>query len=81
MNGFGPPDDDDCGCQGYGHSCDYHAQVQKETAAHAAQWYRSQGWDPNASVEGLEDLLMAVELSTRLSDDQKRRIRNVIFGS
>jgi hypothetical protein len=80
MNGFNPPDDDDCGCQGYGHSCEYHAQAQKESAAYAAQWMRSEGWDPTASVEGLEDVLFAVELSTALSDDQKRRIRQIIFG-
>lgn len=80
MNGFGSPDDKDtCDCT-FGQSCTYHAEPQKRSARETEQQMRAEGWDPNAQVDGLEEVLISVALSTALSEDKKRRIRSIIFG-
>ena len=70
--------EDTCGCT-MGTSCSFHAQEQaRRTAEYRAECAHN-GEDPDASVEGLEGIVMAVELSPYLSDYQKQASRRIMF--
>lgn len=79
MNGFEPPDDaDTCGCT-YGQACVYHRRLREEAQrALDAQMY-AEGWVPEANIDGLEELLFALEACRALSDVKKKQIRQIIF--
>ena len=82
MNGFGPPegDDDCCGCT-FGKSCDFHAeQARRSREAWEAQC-EAEGTNPDADVSDPElvSVVVAIELSHALSENQKRAIRRIIF--
>jgi hypothetical protein len=80
MNGFGPPDDrDSCDCT-YGKFCAYHAeQSRKSSEAYREQAF-AEGWNPDGNVdEDLAEVMMTVETSPALSENQKVAIRRILF--
>jgi hypothetical protein len=79
MPNFEADDGDDvCACT-FSQACPYHAEQQARRDAEYRADCEREGINPNASVEGLEEIVMAVELSPYLSDHQKRAIRRVMF--
>ena len=78
MNGFDMNNPDSCDCT-MGYSCEWHARQQRERseAEHAA--YRVRGVNPNATIEGLEEIIFAVSCCSAISGDQKEAIMRVLF--
>lgn len=76
--GFG--DDEDCGCRGYGHQCDYHRQESERSTEEKRNRLINKGIDPDVQVTGdLVGLLFAISACRSLSENQKDEIKRIIF--
>lgn len=71
-------DADHCECT-MGNFCAFHAKVSADANEALRASMRAQGLNPDASVQGLEDIVFAVNLSDALSQNQKDAIMRILF--
>lgn len=80
MNGFGATiiDVDCCDCA-LGRVCRYHVEHARRTASQARARMKALGWDPDACIAGLEELLLAITCCDRLSTSRKKDVLAVVL--
>ena len=73
-------EDEDCGCQGYGHSCDYHREQSERRANEEKEYLKSKGVNPDAQVVGSRlRICIEVDMSDELSEKDKWAIKRILF--